>query len=1013
MVIYNIQMDYIVYPELDNLSSYVSRSQSPAHIGRALGQIYLKLDGIPELPEYIDREMTELSRYHSEDLTKVREHFQNEIFRILKDRPEDPSRIFFRAYINGTNRDRMILRFAVDYGPDRNETIRITADNINDYFDLIFHFRQDRVRSYHDSESQVYSILPDDYYTKGNLFPHVSKYDGIFPNSCRNFTFQVTEGCNLRCSYCYQTCKSNVIMNYQTACSAIDDLLAGKFEYLSPGFSKSIILDFIGGDPLLEIELIEQIYEYFLQETYRLNHPWFHHHRLSMCSNGMLYFNKTTKKFFDKYARMTSFNISIDGNKSLHDSCRVQPTGEGSYDVGIAGVLHAYNTYKIDISSKMTLAPSNIPYIQESVKNLCIDNPYPGINLNVVFEDVWSNHDAKVLYDQMKAIADMVIEYKRPDLYFSIFRTAPMLRNKESSDALTNICGGVGAMLAVAPDKNYYPCIRYMPSSLNNEAKELIIGNTTSKMDKDTTILREFPRVTYMSQQNDRCLSCPVHHMCNWCSGLCYQVNGTVNERTTFICEMIKAEYLASIYYWASLAIHYPEYRIQLDTELAPYYHFEDIVPKEEYDKLENMIWQYYLDEFGEVDEDRIARTLSFMQMSAPLAEGEVTYQSGLKPGQSKSYSGGDMTVSPQMGTSPGYFTSYIPSGSIGGSPAYCIEWNGSSPGGSYVCSGPYTDSPILGILIAGGSSRRPTQAALWATIGINFTPSESKTSPSGSTEGYVYWRWSGGGQDLVSLDKIVGTPPPKEDSEEGECGTCNDTCTDSCSEAGDCKHSCMSQCNVLCDNSCDRVCISQCSDHCAPSCRQACSGCDNVCTACNWSCQNACIVTCQNECAACRQNCKNLGMSNTECKLLCRACTTMCIMNCTQSCITWNSGGSVSGKIRSNATLNDWQGFTTNNAPRDGGAHLGPGGSHTFNWNIGQVNLSPRKTNVPHGYGLSYNGETPQISGLGSINGERGDWDAGAIEGEESWYHTNDRDKQDGSHRFQDDLDVDQKNGL
>ena len=289
-------------------------------------------------------------------------------------------------------------------------------------------------------------------------------------------------------------------------------------------------------------------------------------------------------------------------------------------------------------------------------------------------------------------------------------------------------CGGTGAMLALSPQGIYYPCIRYMPSSLNGEAEPLVLGNTHKKMDMDLKMLREMSMVTYMSQQNDFCLSCPLVKMCNWCfpsgtmistdtdvkpiekmkagdmvlshdgtinrvakviahfatnvirimfdgrsivtttehpfacirknssnqvwveagslrpgdlvardqindhgvhetvwipvqsivqedpcvvynltvdhthtyiadgfvvhncSGLCYQENGTTNERTTHICEMIRAEYLASIYYWANMAKKYPKFEIQVDRELAPYWLFQDIVSRDEYAKLESLI---------------------------------------------------------------------------------------------------------------------------------------------------------------------------------------------------------------------------------------------------------------------------------------------------------------------------------------------------------------------------------------------------------------------------------------
>ena len=54
--------------------------------------------------------------------------------------------------------------------------------------------------------------------------------------------------------------------------------------------SKSVILDFIGGEPLLEIDLIEEIYTYFIEQCIIHDHPWATSHIMSLCSNGVLYF---------------------------------------------------------------------------------------------------------------------------------------------------------------------------------------------------------------------------------------------------------------------------------------------------------------------------------------------------------------------------------------------------------------------------------------------------------------------------------------------------------------------------------------------------------------------------------------------------------------------------------------------------------------------------------------------------------------------------------------------------
>ena len=54
-----------------------------------------------------------------------------------------------------------------------------------------------------------------------------------------------------------------------------------------------------------------------------IDHPWLFYTKFSICSNGLLYNTLKVQEFFNKYNKLISFTISIDGNKELHDSCRI------------------------------------------------------------------------------------------------------------------------------------------------------------------------------------------------------------------------------------------------------------------------------------------------------------------------------------------------------------------------------------------------------------------------------------------------------------------------------------------------------------------------------------------------------------------------------------------------------------------------------------------------------------------------------------------------------------------
>ena len=123
-------------------------------------------------------------------------------------------------------------------------------------------------------------------------------------------------------------------MSFEVAKLLIDKLLSGEGgvgDYL--GISPAIILDFIGGEPFLEVELIDQIVDYFRLRTMELNHPWANKFCISICSNGVLYKDPKVQAFLQKNRDILSFNVTVDGTKKLHDSCRIFPDGSPSYDM--------------------------------------------------------------------------------------------------------------------------------------------------------------------------------------------------------------------------------------------------------------------------------------------------------------------------------------------------------------------------------------------------------------------------------------------------------------------------------------------------------------------------------------------------------------------------------------------------------------------------------------------------------------------------------------------------------
>lgn len=472
-------------------------------------------------------------------------------------------------------------------------TINIISNNI-DYLNYV-----DNILS----KEKVFNIYPNEYFRfySDSYNDGIAKaYPELFEKEKQNiqgegadqdifvhsFTFQTSENCSLSCSYCYQINKSPMKMTFDIAKKFVDDLLHDKYDYINQHNSPAIILEFIGGEPLLEIDLTRKIYEYFLEQCYELNHPWFTMHRLSICSNGLQYFNQNVQSFFKEYSHNISFNISIDGNKKLHDACRIQPNGEGSYDIDMMALQHYTSHYVPDKNSKMTLAPGNIKYLFESVKSF-MENGMKIINLNCVFEPGWTTKHATIEYEQLKELSNYILENDLEDIYISIFNERPETVTAPRQDNVS--CGGSGKMLALRANGEFYPCLRYMPSSVSSGVESLQIGDVSTgphTRASGSKVLHKLDRMTRRSGMTDLCFECPISSSCGGCLAVGHQIIGTPDRKTTFHCVMKYAEALANWYYFNNLIIKHPNWDIDVRQCKLPKNRVLKIISEDEYEFL-------------------------------------------------------------------------------------------------------------------------------------------------------------------------------------------------------------------------------------------------------------------------------------------------------------------------------------------------------------------------------------------------------------------------------------------
>lgn len=365
----------------------------------------------------------------------------------------------------------------------------------------------------------------------------------------KNITFIVTKDCQLACKYCYLVGKNEKErMSWTVAKAAIDYILDNEQDFSE----ESVVWDFIGGEPFLEIDLIDKICDYIKMEMFRRNHHWFNSYRFSFSTNGINYHTDKVQNFIKKNREHLSIGITIDGTEKKHDLNRIwkgDGPEQGSYKDVVKNIPLWLKQFP-NAGTKVTISSADIPYIKESVLHL-FDLGIHEVNINCVFEDVWNEGDDALFEEQLMQLADAIIDNNLYKENACSFFTEHMGKPMDCVLDNGNWCGA-GRMLSIDAAGNFYPCTRFAQYSLRDK-KAWIIGNIHDGIDKNK--LRPFLTLDRCTQSTQECIDCEVASGCAWCQGENYDAaeTPTVYQRATAICKMHKARVRANNYYWNKL----------------------------------------------------------------------------------------------------------------------------------------------------------------------------------------------------------------------------------------------------------------------------------------------------------------------------------------------------------------------------------------------------------------------------------------------------------------------------
>ncbi|OPX84688.1 MAG: hypothetical protein A4E53_03745 [Pelotomaculum sp. PtaB.Bin104] len=364
--------------------------------------------------------------------------------------------------------------------------------------------------------------------TKGLLFsPELEQgvlNNAGLANGIKALCLHVAHDCNLRCEYCFAAkgnySMANKLMPLEVAVQAVDFLLNNS------GGRKNVEIDFFGGEPLLNFDVVKKTVEYGRKAGDRIGKEI----HFTITTNGMLLDDDKINYINEN---MNNVVISLDGRKEVHDSIRYAANGWGTYDAILEQALNfvrqrGNKSYFI----RGTFTARNLDFSKDILH--LADLGFGEISMEPV---VGAGEDFHLRKEHIPAI---LAEYERLAFaYITRIKEGKPFRfyhfnvNIYDGPCLYKrvaACGAGTEYFAVTPEGDLYPCHH-------------LVGLPQFKAgDLDTGIVADFLPASFREANiftKDECRKCWAKLFCSGgCHANSYYANGDIMRPEKSVCEM-------------------------------------------------------------------------------------------------------------------------------------------------------------------------------------------------------------------------------------------------------------------------------------------------------------------------------------------------------------------------------------------------------------------------------------------------------------------------------------------
>ena len=383
-------------------------------------------------------------------------------------------------------------------------------------------------------------IASEDLFSKDNYEPYITDFANR-PTVVKALCLHIAHDCNLACKYCFaeegEYHGKRELMSFEVGKKALDFLVANS------GKRRNLEVDFFGGEPLLNFQVVKDLVAYgrSLEEKYDKNF------RFTLTTNGVL-LDDDIMEFANK--EMGNVVLSIDGRPEIHNMMRPFPKGAESYDLIVPKFKKFADSRNQDkYYVRGTFTRNNLDFSKD-VLHLA-DLGFKQISVEPVVAQETDDYalreeDLPQLFEEYESLAQERVRRYGTDEDFNFFHFMIDLEGGPCVAKRLSGCGSGTEYLAVTPTGDLYPCHQFVGNP------DFLMGNVDEGV-VNTSLRDSFKSCNVYAK--DKCRECFARFYCSGgCAANSYNFHGDIHNAYDIGCALQKKRVECAIMIKAALA---------------------------------------------------------------------------------------------------------------------------------------------------------------------------------------------------------------------------------------------------------------------------------------------------------------------------------------------------------------------------------------------------------------------------------------------------------------------------